>query len=546
MSLIPNKGTIILVFLLIASPCFLSAEDFLIYNLKFPIIKINEIDSNLVEVHLKNNIEIVGKDDVNNFIVKNLFLNSNNFAKDDLKIFLEQSIRDENFNIAYLALKELDEVKNIKTEDYLLYEKLFNLKFYQEITPILIEELTNSQIKKSLVWQYYFYNGILNFGIKKIEFKEFLNQKIIEEINESIILSKIEDNISVDFALSEMDRFHTKLYKSSSSKGFEVFLKDYQDLISSPKKFIEKYDLFKLEYEPYYSRLNVQINSYQFDFIKLSLDNNFSQDAFDLLILTHFEERSEKHHEVLLSIINSISITQSPILIIQPYQSIIKEYSVKDARIKNATIGAYVKVINQFYSQNKVNEAQDYFNILEQYLEPSSLELNKLFFKKIQILHSQGLRHLVLADLETKSNFLNMQQRVWLFLRGYYLFLLITIGFLISLYFLIKYLKIKYGQEKLDSFDEPVQDTGNLSSKIKSLNSQIQEYKSLLSFFELKDTCVAKDIKKAYRKRVKEFHPDLNNGAEQKNLTIDPNNDFIEITKKYESLLALHNQYKKN
>ncbi len=64
------------------------------------------------------------------------------------------------------------------------------------------------------------------------------------------------------------------------------------------------------------------------------------------------------------------------------------------------------------------------------------------------------------------------------------------------------------------------------------------EYESLLSYFELPSEATLSEIKVAYRKRVKEAHPD-------RNLTAvgDSSDQFIEISKKYERLLELRDQH---
>lgn len=66
------------------------------------------------------------------------------------------------------------------------------------------------------------------------------------------------------------------------------------------------------------------------------------------------------------------------------------------------------------------------------------------------------------------------------------------------------------------------------------------EYESLLSYFGLTNEATLNEIKVAYRRRVKEAHPDLNLTA-----VGDSSDEFIELSKKYERLLELYEQQEK-
>lgn len=66
------------------------------------------------------------------------------------------------------------------------------------------------------------------------------------------------------------------------------------------------------------------------------------------------------------------------------------------------------------------------------------------------------------------------------------------------------------------------------------------EYESLLSYFGLTNEATLNEIKVAYRRRVKEAHPD-------RNLTAvgESSDEFIELSKKYDRLLELYEQFEK-
>lgn len=85
--------------------------------------------------------------------------------------------------------------------------------------------------------------------------------------------------------------------------------------------------------------------------------------------------------------------------------------------------------------------------------------------------------------------------------------------------------------------DAPEIQGGFAVNKSRMLSPLALEYRKLLATFGLEATASLKEIKQAYRTKVKAVHPDLN-----PNLSEEKRTEFVEVTQKYERLLALRDE----
>lgn len=131
---------------------------------------------------------------------------------------------------------------------------------------------------------------------------------------------------------------------------------------------------------------------------------------------------------------------------------------------------------------------------------------------------------------------LNLSERLKLFIltRGLILSLIIG-GFGISLllYFILKSRKqkIKVAPKQVEE-EETERPRFVTSATWGRVQVGDPEYRDLLNFFNLPIDATEKDIKNAFRKKIKEVHPDVNNNSSDEKL-------FIQTKENYERLLTL-------
>jgi len=139
---------------------------------------------------------------------------------------------------------------------------------------------------------------------------------------------------------------------------------------------------------------------------------------------------------------------------------------------------------------------------------------------------------------------LSFSQKLKLLIRGQSLELLMLLGFALlgallvtfALYGVLKILEKSKGKmTKLEDRNQP----GFLGShQAEGFLTRQDEYSRLLQLFDLTDTCTENDIKKAYRRKMKELHPDSGKSLNDQEMV-----EFRDLQEAYEKILTMRKSW---
>lgn len=164
----------------------------------------------------------------------------------------------------------------------------------------------------------------------------------------------------------------------------------------------------------------------------------------------------------------------------------------------------------------------------------SSFEGEKLAIKMIEKQRALGL----FAEAERTASLINrsltLPERLRLFL--------LTDGWLLgltglSLALLLLLLRVRRKRKKTKPKSPPIDEIGPkfvTMGRATGFDRRKDEYATLLEFFGLSGQVTEREIKNAFRKKIKEVHPDVVEGQDQ---------NFLKTKESYERLLELHNAF---
>lgn len=526
------------IFLFLILPNLVLADNYNIYNLTFSGFEYFEVDSKQVQVDFENKSEIINLIDFESYITKRVFKTNQEFSREDLSIFFNSAIKDSNLELSCLAFEKIS-TKEFDADVFLELKKNFTKEFLSLFNEKYFVNLDSKTIKDSLFWQSYIHASVAN-GFNSNFIWSHRNSVLLNDIAKEQVLKLMHNASSKAKVHDVIDSFSVILAKNSLFEELKTFIDQYYVLTSSASKFNSGYKKLLINFPELSLQFKKVIDGKRDLFFNESIENKYLQIAFDNILLTDFNERTEKTHENLISLIELIDINHSILLILNPYQETLRNYSTKDKRIYESVVKLYEKVINNLLKDDNPGEITDYLLALKA-IRPESIKNTDLLFSQIKFFHSLGYKDVALEMYNNTTSSFSLLQKVWFFFHGFYFKTLILIALLIIIYFVKRYVLNSEGvRSSMGAIKEEVEEvieSGSLFSRVNSLNPKMQKYNAQLKFFSLEAGCTLKDIKSAYRKKIKTYHPDLN-----PNQHSESQDEFISITKKYENLVKVHEE----
>ncbi|MCB0335759.1 MAG: J domain-containing protein [Bdellovibrionales bacterium] len=277
------------------------------------------------------------------------------------------------------------------------------------------------------------------------------------------------------------------------------------------------------------------------------IESESKLDAIHTLALISFRYRTPETHELVLQAIKAYPVNLEPMWSYARTDTFLLALAKKDPQIFDAYLEYLEKVIAYFVPLTDQGEALRHAVRKLSDLRPDPNAHNDNLRMDITIdLFRQGRREESLQMLASLKGELGIANKLRLFFEGVYirLSLLALIVFSpILLWLLIKifvrsYSKPKHQFARLKKEAAKSQESTVSPRFIRreGLDPRIVEYLELLKSLELEDKATEREIKRAYRNKMKTLHPDL------RQTTTDMTKDFVKLKAVYERILALREE----
>lgn len=505
-----------------------------IYGLKLEQGEIRKLDSQLLSVDLFDEVKIVSEDQLLNHIISRNFSESKtSFSLEELAAFAEQALQDNNVQALVSTFYKVASLNPESSEKIAPFARLVQNPLFFEYLVSHPGELLNSDNYNSLFWQDIFWSLLArsypNSAAERTILSKFkFNPELLSSVLEYKLLTELNQTGNSLDCQKKLQR-SLALANTFTQQNLQAFLVYYTELNES-RNFLSNLNKIIKEQASYYKKSGEAVRKLIYREINTQIDQqkNFKT-AFDLLLTINFNERTETEHELLLRIVESLTMDQAVILLLEPYQRTIRVFAEKDDRIKSALIKKNEEVLEFYYSNNDPLGAEDYLKNLQSFIEDPAAS-QALIIRHIKLLEVKGLKAQAAEHYKRISNEISTWDKILLSFRGV---LTLLISLVLAAVFFVISIKLYLRKRKSAEGSAAVKINGRLSPKF-------QRFSALLSYFELSRDATIADIKKAYRRKVKNLHPDLNPQQEE-----TQNNEFMEVTEKYEELLNLLDEISK-
>ncbi|MGI6680577.1 MAG: hypothetical protein ACOX3T_03735 [Bdellovibrionota bacterium] len=526
-----------------------------IFGYKFPVESAQYLDGDLVNITIKGKESAIVEKDKSDFYVFENLVKANaldEFYKicgsECLSNIFQSSFNQKDFNLSslsYILLVNLvnKDEKFINLQDIFLESKdnLDVLEFYkylfsQELpTKLLQNENVNKKlseycIKLSLNDSANISASVLGFVAKNeksvaLEFDRLLKESVLfdNSLNEANDLINLEEKL-LGFSSSFYQKHIADLNKTKRIVGSIKKAKskaELEDILLSNYKQVSFFDFIE---EQFLERVYFLVDE--------SLKGKLYSDALNTLMLVPQNKVSEK---TLMYIQNIFEHSPKNIKLLttsnfNKLKSILKNNDWLKEKViifEEAYLSSLIKNFNK-------NDFVNGFNMLLELRPNASIKNDSL---KISLafealsLNNKGLSNQILSTVNNKFSYLISFRGLFLFCKRYlWMFFAVATAFV---FIYISMLKASKGDVKRPSANEKVSEKSNGEKKV-DLTNEIKEYQRILKYFDLSENVYdIKKIKSAYRKKIKQIHPDII-GKETK--------EFSTVQEMYKSLLKLHSK----
>lgn len=290
------------------------------------------------------------------------------------------------------------------------------------------------------------------------------------------------------------------------------------------------------------------------DFCFHALSLHHPAAVFQSLALLDFSDRDNRHHEIALQALRSLTYRDMPVVTKESVRKMLWAYSAKDQNLKDDYIKLLSAGVEEATREGQPELGALYVGILKDIRTDPSLENDRLrglvaesFVDSDNLMSAED----VMKGVQTSIPWI-IRFRLLLKLDRYVL-LMVLLGLLVVARFLKKGFARCRGRAtstSKESHDDPQRSSAKVEADESARKRQrpnfdlkqsmykgLDEYADCLDKFQLQPGASLADIKNAYRAVVKSLHPDLNPKASKEDTV-----RFIELTKAYERLIELHEE----
>lgn len=259
--------------------------------------------------------------------------------------------------------------------------------------------------------------------------------------------------------------------------------------------------------------------------------------ALELLSKISPDNRSARTRALVITVLSRLDYARSEALFDASVISALADMGARDKAVEKSLLDALERVSTEaLYVGDQGRSYRALEKILSLRPDPSS-DNDQIRLKQAQVLSGFGLREAARRRVLERSSPLNSRQKAVLFLSGYYgelrlLICLILIPILsLSLAYTRRRSRTASGDyaANFGSRNEP-----SIESQMRKLSPRFNEYSDLLGSLGLEADSDWRDIKLAYRRLVKDAHPDAAHGESA--------DEFINISKAYKRIIELRRE----
>lgn len=564
-----------LLFLIISFNCF--ADTYSIFDYQVKVDSLSEVASGLYKVSYISKDKILSKEDLDKFVLENHFLNISNSEFEILKItkLFTDLLVNNKYELAALLFNSLLKNKSISNANL---ESLFNgikentasLDLFKKIivndTLIANRNLVNKVISEKIFeidpyWLrknspsfFYTFFDSLKEATLKLFYEALINQSTDSINNASKSLnaffgSDFEDTKS---ALLLYEKIRALLGRELDSVDFK---KDYA-------YFLEVFQHIKSTKNINYFAKEVYIDKIH-SLISLAKEKKLYNSSMLFFSLIPYNWRTPTTHKLALVVLNE---TPASFLFFTKDENLINFFtrlSKDDNEIRVALKSFLERNINWYLGKNEFKDASILLdNLVFLYSTNKRNVPDRIYvnFAKSYLLN--GNKYKAKYYLDKTSGFLSPIEYIWFLTHSYYfqIYLLIIAFILIILFVIVRGIRLNsfpslnifsiskfiqsfrmkgygYGlrQKAETDFDKSIGKKRFVSNSIKAEDPRFIEYIRLLAVFELNQNASMKDLKNAYRKRVKKVHPDVSKAEEDAR-------EFVYLTTTYGKIMELNSE----
>ena len=304
------------------------------------------------------------------------------------------------------------------------------------------------------------------------------------------------------------------------------------------------------------ARRNFLISAIVTEIIYNESDRLIGQRAFsDVLLLlsrVDFNKRTPHAHALILEALKGLSMNEYVVLSNRNVQDMLGFYSAQDSALRDAYVDVLDRRAWDLVEGGNPFAADEPLNQLLLFRPDPHRANDAIRLAQTREYLKIGRETLAVERLASLRTGIPVKDRLWfawyrlIYKTSIWTFLFLLGVVAATLFGVRKYSRIreKERRERWRALGWNDYTQAGISGRpfvMKELRSHVdpvlQEYYDCLQVFELTPGASARDVKSAYRKKMKEVHPDLNIGDEE-----GSSREFIRIRKAYERLLAMEKE----
>jgi hypothetical protein len=525
----------ILLLLLLSCEIPLLAESVKVYNLTFAVEVLNKYQDGLIEVQVFGNSGVVAIESVPRYVTNLYFadggldfirMNVAKFSVNELDHFLENALNAKDDIVATYGLIALS-VHPLSSDNLNYWHKIENIAQarFKKIIDNAFNSIGRFKDPPLTTLPIFFLNYIYNDNSYSSAIIEN-NQNQIRELCVHRFINLALRGFNLDAKLTLKRCFDYKIILAEEKDKFTLMIENALK-IAKALKYNRRKEISKvISYFHSSGAIGKEVLKQIAGFINYKSEQLIKQKrselAIWLLAQLSFEMYNEKNKLTLIKALTALENAENSIVVTTTgLAGLLQELSDYDVRVRRSYISYLHSQILYLLSRGNTSQVPVFIKILQSIEKPPLTVTDSVKFIWSQYLFQVGRDTEGVKILESLSGALPLKQRFYLFLVRFYYGLPILFSILItsvvtficsSIYaiFAIKRQRKRKAEEEIARHKRLFVHSKSVQTGI---NPVLQEYAKCIKILGVEAGASIQDIKAAYRKASKQYHPDSGNSA---------------------------------
>ncbi|MCB0328322.1 MAG: J domain-containing protein [Bdellovibrionales bacterium] len=534
-----------------------------IHGLSFLVDEIIPIDESNIRVSLFGSEQILSPGKVDGFVASHYLNREDLFSRFDAEkvfSFVKTATDTGDLSLASLALYRYLENAEISSEEKLesLLE-LYELKNAVE----LFKEVLQREMNDELGLPGLFLCAIVGASdLKWLRLKKSPRIFSSEETFLSVVRTLVERQLVKPngFAVvSSFLRLTEELFGSNHPKvqNLSLLVEKTKSLILLPVSIDRSslYPFLNKKLPVTDSRIMRPLVVHKIhEFSSFAIEEKTPNSALVLLAELLPSERSEKTQQLIIDAMNIADPSSTEVKSSRVVQQMLLEESKNNIGVKQAYLSFLKRAFEAEMNAGRLRSAAQYREQLRQIDMQAQEEYDQMIFREAVEWARRGKRDSTSRLLQLRSRNSNFRELFQLYSAGFYggsltFILLLLIPILSISLILVRRREqrallaareeaLQKGRVEIEPegvfSDSPADRAAVTNLRAGGTGALLLEYKNLMATFDLPWQASVGEIKSAYRKRIKEVHPDVQGAGVE-----EASDDFIMLSRRYERILEL-------